>query len=62
MDEDDIPFKGATTLKYKRDRKKAKKRMERDGIVCTCGALKHVFTTLYYLHDDDCIINKNRKD
>lgn len=59
---DNTPYKGATELKYKRDKKKAKKEVRRMGIVCTCGALEKYYTTLYYIHDKECVINKNRTE
>ena len=51
-------FNGATVLKYKPPKRKKKKTIKRSGIICTCGALEKFFTTLHYIHDKDCVINK----
>lgn len=53
------PFIGATELKVKEKQKK-KHKIKRGKIICTCGSLEHFYSSLYYLHDDDCIINKRR--
>lgn len=54
-----ILFKGATKLKKKAVVSK-RKVVERDGIKCSCGAIEKYWTTLYYLHDKDCVINKEK--
>lgn len=53
------PFPGAAS-KVKEYKKKTKV-FKRGGIKCTCGALEQFFTELYYLHDDDCIINTRKR-
>ena len=54
------PFPGATVLIKKKKDKKKKTKIKRGDIVCTCGALKDFYSTLYYLHDKDCVINKEK--
>lgn len=52
------PFPGAASkIKVKKEKTKVYKR---DGIKCTCGAILEFFTTLYYIHDNSCIINTKR--
>jgi hypothetical protein len=49
-------FKGAT----KKIGTSKKKIIKRGNIKCTCGSLEKFFSTLYYLHDKDCIINMEK--
>lgn len=64
------PFPGAAELAYKKSKKQlkreAKEREARakrmigmiDNVKCTCGAWQKFYTTLWYIHDNTCIINK----
>lgn len=49
------PFGNGAYEKYP---KKKNKKKQRGGIVCTCGAIEQYYTSLGYMHDVDCIINK----
>jgi hypothetical protein len=52
------PFEGVVKIvKPPKEKKKKQKKIMRGGIVCTCGELNKVFTSLYYLHKEDCVIN-----
>lgn len=53
------PFPGAASKVH--EKKKKTKVLKRGGIRCTCGSLQDFFSDLYYLHDDDCIVNTKRK-
>jgi hypothetical protein len=41
---------------------KKKKRITRDGHVCTCGVLEHFNCLIPSWHMEDCIIYKENKD
>ena len=58
------PFPGATELVIYKTRKKKKKKklVVRDGVRCTCNAVLEYWTELHYMHDNDCIINTERRD
>lgn len=61
----DNPYPGGAELAYtqKKNKKQKKKQkpIERNGIICTCGALDQFYTTLYYMHSNRCVINTKGK-
>jgi hypothetical protein len=52
----DNPFEGAIKI-IKPPKQKKKKVIMREGIICTCGELDKINSSLWYLHKDNCFIN-----
>lgn len=63
------PIKHKSKKQLKREAKIAKEKENilkgKTGMIgdvlCTCGAWQRYQCTLYFIHDDDCSINLNRK-